>query len=153
MWVKILLSLLVVAFCTLIGHLASGKSRARRRFFSQLFSLNEKFLSELGYARRPLPDFLRSEPKEGEFGKLLCAVWEKKEFSSELLSKEENALVSEYLSMLGRGDAGSQKGYFAAQKPALEALRTQSEKEAKEKSDLYLKLGVLAGLAIVILIV
>ena len=55
--------------------------------------------------------------------------------------------------MLGKGDAFSQKGYFEMQKSALEEKKTKSTAEAKRHGELYLKLGLLAGLAIVILIV
>ena len=55
--------------------------------------------------------------------------------------------------MLGRGDAQSQQSCFSAQKAILEEKKADSEREAKTRGELYLKLGLLAGLALVILIV
>ena len=56
-------------------------------------------------------------------------------------------------SMLGTGDALSQKNYFSAQTAALTRKRENGVKEAKSRGELYVKLGLLAGLAAVILIV
>ena len=55
--------------------------------------------------------------------------------------------------MLGRGDALSQSGFFSARRAALEQKKADTEKEAKARGALYLKLGLLAGLAFVILII
>ena len=55
--------------------------------------------------------------------------------------------------MLGKGDAQSQSVFFAAKRAALQQRREESEKEAKARGALYLKLGLLAGLAFVILII
>ena len=153
MWGKIFVSLLVIAFCTGLGYLAAMRYRSRKKFFTRLLDFHEKFLNELGYARRPLSAFLKEQPQEGEFGKFLEAAIQRASYSSEFLTKEENAQLSTYLSMLGKGDALSQRGYFASQTSAIETWKNASEKEAKERGDLYLKLGILAGLAFVILIV
>ena len=49
--------------------------------------------------------------------------------------------------------ASSQKGYFCARREPLGEVRAACEKQAKAKGELYLKLGLLAGLAFVILII
>ena len=50
------------------------------------------------------------------------------------------------------GDARTQSAFFSAQAARLNALREQSAREAKARGELYLKLGLLAGLALVVLI-
>ena len=66
--------------------------------------------------------------------------------------KEERAEAQRYFQQLGRGDARTQAVFFSAQAARLNALREQSAREAKARGELYLKLGLLAGLALVVLI-
>lgn len=157
MWLKMLLCILLVAFCTLFGHFAAGKYRARSAFFSQLYALNESYLKELRYSRKPLPLFLKENWPEGDLGKLLMprtggegAGEEKTRLG--YLTGEERADVQQYLSALGRGDALSQQRYFEGRQKELSEKRAESEREAAERSTLYKKLGFLLGLALVILV-
>ena len=69
------------------------------------------------------------------------------------LTDEEKKECADYFSMLGKGDAFSQSGFFTARRAALAQKKEESEKEAKARGELYLKLGLLAGLAFVILII
>ena len=154
-WLKLLIGGLVIAFCIFLGYLAAGKYRSRKKFFTQLASFNERYLTELCYARKPLPEFLREYPYAGDFEKTISGFSEKRETDLKLnyLTKEEKKLCADYFGMLGKGDAVSQKSYYSAQKAELEAKKSASEKEAKSRGELYIKLGLLAGLAFVILIV
>lgn len=155
LWIKVALACLAIAFSVGIGYLAANKYRCRRNFFSQLSDFNERYINELEYARKPLPVFLKETSATGDFKKTL------EEFSSSrapqlkfsYLTKEEKKECTEYFSMLGRGDALSQKGYFCARREPLGEVRAACEKQAKAKGELYLKLGLLAGLAFVILII
>ena len=154
MWLKLGVAGLVVAFCTLLGYLAAAKYRARRAYFDQLYALNERFLSELAYSRRPVSELLQESGFRGEFAETVTAFCARKgaAIPERLLSERERAVVSDYFSMLGRGDAQSQTGYFTAKRQDLAAFRADSAAEAKKRGELYLRLGVLAGLAAVILI-
>lgn len=153
-WLKIVVAALTVAFSTALGHFLAGKYRARRLFFSEFARFNERYLSELSYERRRLSAFLREMPYEGEFEKSLAEFREKREasFPFSFLSKEERAEAQRYFQQLGRGDARTQSAFFSAQSARLNALREQSAREAKARGELYLKLGLLAGLALVVLI-
>ena len=154
MWIKILLCMAIVAFCTALGYFFAEKYRARRRFFSQFCAFNERFLNELEFERKPVSAFLKSYEYTGDFGKAVKDFAEKRQKSGvRYLTTAEKALFEDYFSMLGRGDALSQKNYFGARKGTLAEKKTETEKEAKSRSDLYLKLGLLSGLAIVILII
>ena len=155
MWLKILLCIFIVAFCTLMGYFAAGRSRARKRFYTQFSAFNERYLNELGYTRRPLSAFLSDNTYSGEFGKAVSSFMKSRDtnFSFSWLSGEERTECRDYFSMLGRGDALSQKGYFTSRQGILAEKKATCEREAKKKSDLYIKLGLLAGLAFVILIV
>ena len=155
MWIKLLVSGAVIAFCIFLGYLAAGKYRSRKKFFTQFHSLNERYLTELGYMRRTLDDFFAEFSYEGDFEKASAQFRKERKISYAYayLTEDEKKFVQNYFSMMGKGDSHAQNGYFNAQKSALEGKKSASEREAKERGDLYLKLGLLAGLALVILIV
>lgn len=145
----------MIAFCTLLGYLAAGKYRARKSFFSQMNALNEKFLAELKFARKPLKEFLADCSFEGDFNAFI-KDFEQNRISApavSYLTQAEKEYAAAYFSMLGKGDSHSQLGYFTAQKDPLTQKCDQLEKEAKERGELYLKLGLLSGLAFVILVI
>ena len=155
MWLKFVLSGAVIAFCIFLGYLASAKYRQRKKFFGQLSEFNARYLNELSYERKPLGTLIEGFACSGDFKKTLVKFQEKHDSSVHYsyLTAEEKKECGDYFDMLGRGDAFSQKGFFEMQKSALEEKKTKSATEAKKRGELYLKLGLLAGLAIVILIV
>lgn len=155
MLIKLLLCGIIIGFCIFLGWLAAVKYRNRRKFFAQFSTFNERYLGELGYARRNLATAIREYGGEGDFGTLLKehAIERQPKRRYGYLTEEEQKYCAEYFSMLGRGDAHSQTAYFSAQAGRLSSLRAESESECKKRGELYLKLGLLAGLAFVILIV
>ena len=155
MWLKIIICIAVIAFSTALGYLIAGKYRARKKFYEQFCLFNKQYLNELNYTRKPLTDFLKEHEFAGDFAKAIVKCVESRDCSVNYsyLTKEEKAACGNYFSMLGKGDALSQKSYFGAQTQVLEAQYAEGEKQAKSRSSLYLKLGLLLGLAIVILIV
>lgn len=155
MWIKSLLAVCVVAFGTGMGYFAAGKWRARKQFYVQFLSFHERYLNELNYARKPLGEFLTQYTYTGDFEKLVRSFEKERAARAEYryLTKEERSECANYFSMLGKGDVVSQKGYFSAQTAGLTQKCESSRKEAKARGELYLKLGLLAGLAAVILIV
>lgn len=154
-WLKIVICISVIAFSTAVGYLLAGKYRARRKFFDQFCLFNERYLNELSYARKPLPEFLKQHEYTGDFAKAIKQCVEERDSNVKFafLTNEETSACGNYFSMLGKGDALSQKSFFGAQTQVLEEKRADGEKQAKMRGGLYLKLGLLAGLAIVILII
>ena len=153
-WLKVLLACLAVTFSTGIGYVAANKYRCRYAFYRQFQDFNARYVSELEYARKPLPVFLSEYPASGDFKKTL-EEWTRRHAADSLpdfLTKEEKAECADYFAMLGRGDAAAQREYFSARRKPLEERSAASEKESKARNALYLKLGLLAGLAFVILI-
>lgn len=162
---KLLLGIAIVAFTAFCGYFLAKKYRQKKLFFTQFEAFNERFLTEISYARRPIKEFVESYTYQGEFGGLLRDFFIGLEESSKeermlldegeynFLTKEELRVVEDYFLMLGKGDSQSQKGYFTAQKTALGKLRTQADETAKKYGDLYIKLGFLCGLLILILII
>ncbi len=151
MWIKLLLCAAIVIFCTFLGYLAASKFRARRNFFAQMSAFNDRYINELTYSRRALKELIGEMKEGGEFFDLLKE--REPEIKLSYLSDEEKRECTDYLRMLGAGDSHSQKNYFSAKKEFLDEKKAQSAKAASERGSLYLKLGLLAGLAFVILIV
>ncbi len=151
MWLKLLLSALIIAFCILLGYIASYKYRLRKTFYSQMYSFNERYLNELAFSRRALKELIGEVGDDGDFYDLLKARG--KEIKLSYLTEQEKKECADYFNMLGAGDSFSQKNYFTAKKTVIEEKKAESEKSAKDHESLYLKLGLLAGLAFVILII
>ncbi len=155
MWIRVLLCLLVILFCTLLGYFAASRYRSRKNFFVQMYDFNERYINELDYARRPLKEIVNSLGNGGEFGALIGEYARTRTCGAKFtfLSEEEKDACEGYLKMLGTGDSYSQKIFFSSQKKLLDERRIAAEKELKERGGLYLKLGFLGGLAFVILII
>lgn len=152
---KIILAVLIVAFATYVGYFLSEKYRRRKSFMAQLFSFNERFLSELSYSRRPLKEFFKEYSYKGDFLKLLnnYSSGGIEESALSFLTADEKSYVGAYFGILGRGDAYAQSGYFAAQKQFIAEYKQGSEADAKKYCSLYIKIGFLAGLAAVVIII
>lgn len=162
---KFFLGIAIVAFTSFCGYLLAKKYRQRKEFFSQFKEFNERFLSEISYYRRPIREFASRYAYKGEFHTLLEDFFRSLTSRSAdarsftdfptygFLTTEEKKVVEDYFLMLGKGDSGSQKGYFSAVKEPLNKLQTESETACKKYGDLYVKIGFLCGLLILILIV
>ncbi len=155
MWLKLAVCALIVAFGVAIGRFASHKYRQKGAFYAQFFSFNERYLNELTYQRRPLREFLLTGGFSGEFEGMLKAFEGGRiaAFKLDFVSEEERGEVHDYFSMLGRGDSRSQTEFFFTKKDYLREKKRRCGEEAKKYTDLFCKMGLLAGLAVVILIV
>ncbi len=164
---KLLIGLAVVAFCGFLGYFLSKKYRKRKEFFLQFSQFNERFLTEISYSKRPITKFLTAYPYKGEFDVLLEAFYQslyldraggrqvflfgKQELP--FLSADELTFTQDYFNNLGKGDSDAQKKYFSAAQLQLCAWKEKGVQDGKKYGDLYIKLGLLAGLAALILIV
>lgn len=154
---KILLCACAVALCTLFAYLLTRRYLLRKDFFYAWHRFNERLLNEVSYTKIPLPAFLEKYRFTGDFGQML----EEKKRDSFLtenvsfayLTEDERKAVTDYFRMIGRSDAASQRTYLLAARDDIEGLRRGAEEEYKKYFSLYIKLGVLAGLILVILIV
>ena len=161
--IKFLLGITMVAFTTFCGYLLSKKYRKRMLFFQELQVFNERFLSEIAYARRPIKDFVSKYTFYGEFSNLLAdffaCIDDGAPFCGDdlqgytFLKEDEKRFLEEYFRMLGRGDSASQNAYFSSVKATLSSYKNTAETDGKKYGDLYIKIGFLCGLLILILIV
>lgn len=156
---KIIIGIAVILFTSFCGYLLSKKYLERKNFYTRLSEFNIRFLSELSYRKRPIKTFLDECEYKGPFREVLeeykrSLSGEETDFLSfRFLSKEESLFLTDYFSMLGKGDSVSQKNYFTAENARIEQYLKEADLNAKRYGDLYVKLGFLLGLAILILIV
>lgn len=163
MTIKIILCLSILAFTSGVGYFLAGKYRQRKLFFTQFLQFNERFLREISYAKRPVKEFITAYSYKGEFAELLNKYLselgkENVEFmkyveETAFLEKDEPKTVLEYFESIGKGNSDSQKRYFTNANGVLTESFEKANAEYKKNADLYVKLGVLIGLAIIIIIV
>lgn len=160
--IKFAVGIAVVIFSTYCGRMFAKKYRVRKIFFTDMYAFNVRLLEEIAYAKRPLEDFCRRYATDGAFGGLLKELLEhrarRKTLDIDLgeytfLFSDEKRFVQEYVAAIGRADSHSQKAYFSQAGNRLQSLKTKGEEECKSRMDLYTKLGFLAGLAVLIIVV
>ncbi len=155
MWIKLILCILIVVFCVVLGYFSAEKYRSRKLFFNEFSNFNDRYLNELSYSKKPLEQFLSEYEYRGDFKKVIEKLRKRTQLGIDFsyLTKEEISDCSDYFAMLGRGDSRSQTEFFITRRAQLSDKKDKTEKEAKRRSELYLKLGLLFGLALVILLI
>lgn len=162
MLIKVIVCLAILIFTTSIGYLLASKYRNRKLFFNQFFQFNERFLREIEYSKRPIKEFVQSYAYKGDFSEVLNKYLENLGNFDDFLSvfpeigcleNEEIRVICDYFNLLGKGDSYTQKSYFSTVSLQIEEYKKKSENDYKRYADLYVKLGVLFGLAIIIVIV
>ena len=69
------------------------------------------------------------------------------------LTEDEKKFLGDYFRMVGGSDSASQKTYLSAQRKEIGERRRVSDEIYAKYFSLYLKLGVLAGLVLIIMII
>ena len=163
--VKFFIGVMVVAFTTYCGYLCANKYRKRKSFFEALYQFNELFLAEIAYYRRPIIEWLNNISFKGDFALFIYEYTRRvtKQIPIQgilvddsiftFLKNEEKTSIETYFSMLGKGDSVSQKNYFSNAKNLLLDWKNTTQSDYKKYADLYVKLGVFIGLAIIIIII
>ena len=160
--IKIIVCFAILAFTTSVGYLFATKFRNRRLFFSQFKLFNERFLSEIEFSKRPIKEFVQLYAYKGDFNDILRIYLENlgkyTDFSVVFpeiiyLEKEDARMVCDYFDSLGKGDSSTQKSNYLGFSTRLYESYQKSELEYKKYANLYVKLGVLIGLAIIIVII
>ena len=154
---KFLLCAAILVLCTACAFLFTRKYRMRKDFYYNFLLFNTRLANEVSYTRIPLPSFLEKYRFDGDFARML----EKKKKSDfaegtdmfSYLNQDENKFLGDYFRMIGRSDAASQKAYLLSVRQELEDKKKKCEEQYSSYFSLFLKLGFLAGLILVILIV
>lgn len=162
MLIKTVLCVTLLIFTSGIGYGFAVKYRKRKLFFAQLYDFNEKFLLELSYSKRPLIEFIKSFAYKSDFADLLQEFLlkiEEDDFFNDyfsavtFLKPDEEREISLFFKDLGRGDSETQKKTFMNHLQINLKKKEKTNEEYKKYGELYVKLGVLAGLSIIIIII
>lgn len=160
---KFVLLIIIVFICAYIGYGLSNYYNKRVNFFKDLKLLFEKIKLEINFSHLKLISILNSfstTSKEVDYLKknFKKCLQENLNFNEEnlfynikILSNDEKQLLILFLTSLGKFDVFNQSKQLENQEKELELLRKNAEDEAKKYGPLYLKLGVILGLAIALI--
>lgn len=154
---KFLLCLLALGGCVAAAYLLTRKYKQRMSFFYNLNLFNERLVNEVSYTKIPLPAFVEKYEFSGDFKKMLeekkGTDFGRENYSFSYLTADERKFLSDYFLLVGKSDAASQKTYLSAVRGEIAERKRTAEEIYKKYFSLYMKLGFLAGLILVILIV
>lgn len=157
--VKWILGAVAVAVCTLVAWKLSEKFRVRQKFYGDFYLFNKRMCEEMNFTRNTLPDVLGTFTAQPPFQTVLNdyrrTLDERLPFScGELwfLGEEEKRSAEEYFSSLGKTDAHTQLAYLRSCEGKLKELAEKTLSERKKYGTMYIKLGLLTGIAVLILI-
>lgn len=157
--IKILLCVMAVTLCVMLAWLLTRKYRLRMMFYYNLHLFNERLVNEVSYTKIPLPAFMEKYTFSGDFKRML-EVKRDARFDNgdegcnmDYLSEDERKFLGDYFRMIGKSDAASQRTYLSAMREEITEKKQKSEELYRKYFSLYIKLGFLAGLILVVLIV
>lgn len=155
MWFKFIVAIIVVAVGILVGYLCAGKYRARKVYFQAFYAFNDNFITELQYMRREISKLFEGNRADNDFMQMARRALLERSTPDKpsYLTADEYQFALDYFKAVGRTDAKTQSEWFTSRKKQLEKSSVDAENEAKKRGELYLKLGLLAGLALVIIVV
>ena len=155
--IKIFLCVLLVILCAFAGYLLTLKYKKRKQFTYDLYSFNERLISEVNFTRIPLSVFFFKYEYGLGFSTLLKDIklknFEKVSVDFPYLTTKQKQLVGDYFLMLGKSDYKSQSEFLKNYRVEIEKEKTSSFEEYKKFSALYVKLGFLFGLILAILLI
>ncbi len=152
-----LLGIFILLSCTFAGYIKSANYKKREKFFEEFLSFNRQMMSEINYSKNSLPEVLSEKKGESEFEKVL------KEYSEKIsegeveerkyLKKEENEFMNRYFSNLGRSDSQTQSELLKAEEENIKRYFESARQDSLKYSGMYVKMGLLIGLAGLIILV
>lgn len=145
---KVMGIIIIIAVCGGVGFYMSSSLRIRQKRLTAICLLIEE-ISDRIRTGEELSDILNSSGKEaGIFRRGYDTV-----VSPEGLNILDIRLTEKFFSKLGMGDTDSQIKRCGIYFELLKNKESEAIKQAKEKSALYCKLGVFAGLLIGVLLI
>lgn len=152
---KALGAVLVVFACGLVGWLLTFLHKKKWEFIAEWGRFNRLFMTELSAKRVPLPRFIEGYASKNEFQTLLRSFVSSYSIEAppSFLKEEEKKLLNDYFSYLGTSDSSSQLSFLREKGNQLGELENQSFSDYSKRLALYPKLGILAGLFLVVLLI
>lgn len=163
---KYLLLTALVAISVFVGFIFSKKYKTRANFFQALVMLCQKFDVEINFSRERLKNiFLGLDEKQkrqlqGIDKNYIAYIdqeipLEKDSLfkSIKFLKEDEKDLIFMFFKNLGRSDVDSQSKEVKNFQARFETLSSYALAENKKYGSLSIKLGIIAGLVIVVLLI
>lgn len=144
--------------CAYIGLGVSDWYKKRRLFFDALIDYLDALERGIKYAKTPLPKLTRdfAADKKGDLFVMLREQFAentadgKSKSKTLLLTSYEKKAVSDMLASLGKYDTDTQLAELGRYRALFEPIRAASAKKYDTTGKLAAKLGVLAGIAVML---
>lgn len=163
---KFLLIALFAGIAIYIGFIFAKKYKTRENFFMALVMLCQKFDVEINYSRQRLKNIFASlddkqkKALQGIDKNFLSFIDKESPLEKEYLFKNINFLKEDekdvifmFFKNLGRSDVDSQSKEIKNFQSRFEAISNNAIKDNKKYGQLSIKLGIVAGLFIVVLFI
>ncbi len=169
--IRLIGAILVAGGTAAVGAAAVQGLKARARLLSALIGALDIMQSELYFKLTPLPELTERLAREADapirpfFKKLsagmeslgehsFASLWEHAlQACGQFWRQAEKTLLSELGGVLGRYDTEGQTRIIAYIRARLEGLLTQAEADCRQQGRVYGALGVVCGLAMVIIFI
>lgn len=152
--------------CVFVGYLFSLKYKKRQKFFSAIIMLAEKLDVEINYSRERLKKLIL-EFDDGHKKHLLgidqnfvnyldgkCELTAENLFKNvSILKPSEKDFLFIFFKNLGRSDVENQTKEIKSYIKRFEDISKSSDEENKKYGTLSLKLGIVAGLFLVVILI
>ena len=153
---KIIVGILFVAVSVLTGYLLSIKYTERKKFFSDFYSFNKRYIECVSFSGDSLKKLLTEYRSESsDFYRYITEYFENKNavFTKKYLNPDELRFLEEYAKDLGRSDYETEKKKANLSLDKINEKKEKSAADEKKYRPLLIKLGFLFGTIIFILII
>lgn len=163
---KYLLLFVLAGACFFIGFIFSKKYKKRANFFQALVMLCQKFDVEINFSRERLKNIFQNLDQKqkdklaGLVDNFLSYIEQEIPLEKETLFKgitflkeEEKDVVFMFFKSLGRSDVDSQSKEAKNYLSRFETLSSSANNENKKYGSLSVKLGIIAGLFVIVLFI
>ena len=161
--IKYLILFAIAGICAYIGWGYSNYYTSRSKFFKSVELLFDKLKTEIRFSQGKLIEILNDfQPHSKDTQTLINNFVDCLNFDKEInpenlfvgikvLNDDEKNVLAIFFKSLGKFDAFNQTNQLANQQDQLAQFFKKAEEDAKKFGTLYIKLGIIAGLVIVLI--
>ena len=161
--IKAVVCFLSVAICGIWGYRLSNKYIKRKKFFDVFFLFLKTLKADINFSGKKLKGILKNNNLTScqEFNLLInnyCLLLDVGDFGElfaciNILSLDEMEMICSFFKNLGKVDVYNQVKNIEAFECVVANFLKSADEDCKRYGSLYTKLGVLAGILVVILII
>ena len=164
--IKFVCLLMLASICVYIGYRFSNKYKKRAEFFQAMVMLCQKFDVEINYSKERVKNILsgldvKIKNKLLGIEKNYIAFLEQEQSLEKsvlfqnisILSQSEQDTIFMFFKSLGRSDLESQSKEIRNYQTRFEEMSNVSQNDNKKYGSLSIKLGIIAGLFLIVLLV